>query len=234
MTTKISDWIHISEMGGDPWILPIWNAINDKVRLNKILKLPQAIIEIGIHISIRLNMLPRVFQRINLNCSKLYKNLRNAGQKYVSSITKEGYTYEIDDDLKYGILIDIDALLFELNSCCELMCKLVSELHNHAGKPINTKPGIFVKEILSNSACELDWFVSLDTHRNFFIHDGAPYIAVRIFNSTNFELIIMKENLKTFDDPNKFLLVSQINNIIEGFEKAKPIIQKNLVELFKN
>ncbi len=234
MKKQISEWIHIGEMDGDPWILPIWNAVNDAVRAGKIQKLSQKIIELGIHISIRLNMLPRVFRRINSECSELYKNLRNANTDYVFTKTKDAYAYPIDDNLKYDILIDIDALLFELNSCCDLMCNLVSKLYDHAGKPVTKKPGVFVKEILEKSNLQTDWFVDLDSHRNFFLHKGAPYIAIRTVNGANHDLIIMKENLKTFDDPDKYILISEINDIVQGFIKSKPIIQKDLVDLFSN
>ena len=230
MKKQISEWIHISDMGGDPWILPIWNAANQSTCD----KLPKEIIELGISISLRLNMLPIVFSRINSGCSKLYEKLKSAGTEYLSTTYKEAYAYEIDDNLKYEILIDIDALLFELNSCCDLMCKLVHKLYNHVGKPIQEKAGLFVKKILEDANIQTDWFVDLDSHRNFFIHDGAPYIAIRTFNGARDDLIIMKENLKIFDNPDKFLLLSEVNNIVQGFIKAKPIIQRNLINLFKS
>jgi len=234
MKNEISKWIHISEMGGDPWILPIWNAAHDAERTSKIQKLPKEIIQLGLHISTRINMLPRLIRRINDECIELYKTIKNVGLKYESSKDKSGYAYEIDDNLKYELLIDIDALLFELNSCCELMCNLVRELYSHAGKPLTKNPGLFVKEILENANLQTEWFIDLDMHRNFFIHEGAPYIAISVLNNSKYDLIIMKENLKTFDEPEKFLLLSEINTIVQGFIKSKFIVQQNLVKLFRN
>jgi len=233
MKKQISEWIHINEIGGDPWILPIWGAVQGAERAGKIKKLPQKIYELGMHISIRLNMLPKVFQRINTEYFKLCENLKNVGSKNRSTRNKNGYAYEIDNNLKYEILIDIDALLFELNSCCELMCKLIVDLYKHADKHIMQTPGVFIKELLKKSNSQIDWFVDLHRHRNFFIHEGAPYIAIDISNRANNDLIIMKENLKTFDDPDKFLLLSEVNIIIQGFINSKPVIQKNLIDLFK-
>ncbi|MCH8034981.1 MAG: hypothetical protein IH950_14640 [Bacteroidetes bacterium] len=232
MKNPINKWLHISDMGGDPWILPIWSAINDAVSSGKTEKLPQSTIELGMHISTRLNMLWIVKNRINLDCVELYETVKNADPKYEYTPTKRGYAFDIKDDLKLNILIDIDAFLFELNSCCELIGNLLKALYEHVGKPITKAPGLVLKDILKNAGIDTGWFIDLDYHRNFFMHSGAPYIIVNITNAPRCDLIITKENIKTFDNQEKFLQLSDIDNIFQGFLQSKPIIQESLIKLF--
>lgn len=232
MKNPINKWLHISDMGGDPWILHIWSAINDAVSSGKTEKLPQSTLELGMHISTRLNMLLTVKNRINLDCVELYETVKNADPKYEYTPAKRGYAFDINDDLKLNILIDIDALLFELNSCCELIGKLLKALYEHVGKPITKAPGLILKDILNNAGIDTGWFSDLAYHRNCFMHSVAPYIIVNITNSPRYDLIITKENIKTFDNQEKFLQLSDIDNIFQGFLQSKPIIQESLIKLF--
>lgn len=72
-----------------------------------------------------------------------------------------------------------------------------------------------------------------DRLRNFFIHEAAPYIAIDISGGSNkYELQIMKENLKIFENKEKFITLSELIEIVQGFIKAKPFIQDDLVDLF--
>ncbi len=233
MNNPINKWLHISDLGGDPWILPIWSAVNDAASSGKIEKLPQSTIELGMHISTRLNMHPKAIDRINLDCVELYETVKNADPKYEYTPTKRGYAFDINDDLKHNILIDIDALLFEINSCCELIGNLLKALYEHVGKHITNTSGLVLKDILKNAGIDTGWFIDLDYHRNFFMHSGAPYIIVNITNAPRYDLIITKENIKTFDNQEQFLQLSDINNILQGFIQSKPIIQENLIKLFK-
>ena len=74
----------------------------------------------------------------------------------------------------------------------------------------------------------------LDKHRNFFIHEGAPYLAVDLSNEpTTHDLLIIKEKMKTFSDPDSFVSLSEINYIVQGFIEAKRQLQEYLVSLFR-
>lgn len=229
---KITKWIHLAQLGGDPWVLPIWTAVNDAYKAQKIRFLPpKDIYELGFHISIRLNMLPRIIKRINSGCKKLYPMIKNIDPKFEFSPKKEGYALMIDENLKYNLIIDIDALLFELNACCDFMKEFLKVLYNHIGNSIRDA-GLTIKKILETEGLNIDWFVELDTHRNCFMHKRTPYIAIDISKAPM--LIIMKKNLKKFDNTENFLLLSNLDKIVKGFVLGKVAIQKNLISIFKN
>ena len=232
----VEKWIHITDSLGDPWILPIWSAVNDAVNSGKVTPLQNELrSQLGLSISTRLDMLPRIVSRINNEVEEIYTLVKNHDGKNISTPYSEGYAFNIDNNLIYNLLTDIDSLFFELNSVCEIMTNLFYELYTNVGRQIKRKNvGKKIKEIIEATGNSSIWFQNLASHRNFFIHEAAPYFAVDITKgSGNFDLLIMKENIKTFEDKSKYINMSELGAIIEGFKVAKPIIQKHLISIYK-
>jgi hypothetical protein len=231
----IDKWLHLEELGGDHWILPIWCSVEEAERNGKIKKLPKEVYESGLHISIRLNILPRIVARLNADVNELYSVTVKHEKGNVFTNKQEGTTFRISNDLKYNIISDIDSLLFEIHSVCELISTLFHRLYSHVGKTLAMDyVGLKIKSIIESAKQDSSWFSALAGHRNFFIHEGAPYIAVDISGGNgNYELLIPKENIKTFEDKRKFITISEINKIVQGFIESKPIIQSDLINLFK-
>jgi hypothetical protein len=184
---------------------------------------------------LRLNILPRIVTRINADVKELYSVTEKHEKRHVFTKDKDGYSLRIDNDLKYNVISDVDSLLFEIHSVCELMTTLFQSLYSHAGKVLDEdKVGLKIKSIIENAGQDASWFSDLASHRNFFIHEGAPYIAIDISRGFgNYELLIMKENIKTFENKDKFITISELNDIVQGFIDSKPVIQNDLIDLFK-
>jgi len=230
----VTEWLHIDTDVGDPWVLPIWSAVNDAIKQKRIDPLPEKTRKLGPYISIRLDMLPHIVSRINSEVEQIYKVAIDHGNDYVFTKTREGYALPMHEkrELVHFLLADIDALLFETNSVCELMKIFFEKLYSHIG--IKVQAGPEIKKILESKGHDSKWFQDLDCHRNFFIHEGAPYLAIDIsLSPNNYDLLIMKENLKTFEDSSKFIRLSELNNIVQGFISAKHAIQKHLIEFFR-
>lgn len=230
----IDKWLHVEELSGNPWIMPIWSSVNDAVQRGRIDSLPSEIYEMGVYISTRLNILPRIVKRINAEITELFGVAEGHEESNVFTRIKGGYALRINNDLKYNIICDLDSLLFEINSVCELITKFFESLYSHAGKSIKKNTlGLKIRSIIENANQNPRWFSDLVEHRNFFIHEAAPYIAVDITNGPgNYELLIMRENLTLSEDPEKFITLSELNEIVRGFIDATPIIQNDLVNLF--
>jgi hypothetical protein len=229
-------WIHINYEGGDFWILPIWVAVNHAESSGKASPISKEVkSQLGLSISTRLDMLPRIVNRINSEVYQVFEAMKTHKKEHIFTEQREGYVFDIEENLKFNLLIDIDSLLFELNSLCELMSSLFFELYTHTGKNIKKEEvGLQIKKVIEAAGKSSKWFKDLDSHRNFFIHEAAPYIAVDISGGPDkYDLLIMKENIKFFNDHSKFIKLSEINSIYEGFLIAKPIIQKHLIELYK-
>lgn len=235
MVSIVEKWIHLTELGGDPWVLPIWASVHSAIQNGTVKVIPAQLSELGMYISVRLKFLPRIADRINTEAKELYKLVKTHKPEHEFCEDCEGVAFDINNDLKYRLLIDIDSLLFELNSVCELTGQFFEQLHTLAKKPMpKKKAGLSIKHVLDGAKQDSSWFITLDEHRNFFAHNGAPYVAVDITTRPNgTDILIMKENIKNFRDESKFLRLSDISCIVHGFSASQPVIQAYLRGLFQ-
>jgi hypothetical protein len=218
----------------DPWVLPIWNVIHTAVQEGRTTPPSGAASELSLYLSTRLAMLPVVFRRVSQGIGQLKTVIARRESCHEWTQEREGYVFPIPQALQYGLLVDLDALLFELNASCELLQKFFALLHQHRGRPILKKRlGPKLREVIEAAGQNPGWFIALDSHRNFFIHDGAPYFAVDLSDAPGrYDLLIMKENVRSFEDEEKFVRLSALRDIIEGFERSKPVLQAYLIQLF--
>ena len=228
----ISKWLHIEELGGDPWILPIWTAANSAREAGAVPDLPSHLSELGIHVSTRLNILPRIIRRLNTESAALYEAVKNYEQKNVYTEQAEGVSLRVDNDLKYQLIADIDAFLFETDACWRQMRQLFRSVRHYAGHPVSdANITSDLRSILKERNVTQDWFPMLDRHRNFFAHQGTPYLAIDLKEDETFELLIMKSNLRKFEAPTEFFLYVELREIANGFASVKMALRDYLVEL---
>ena len=230
---RVSKWLHIQYLGGDPWVKPIWSAVNNAIGRGACAQITEDLGELGVNISTRLTMLPRIYRRINEGAAAIRASVSNRRPHHESTSSHEGYAFDLDDDLKFNFLLDLDSLLFELNSICELMMCFFELLYAHAGRPLPAAaPGLAIRNVLEAAGQNTQWFRDLDSHRNFFSHNGAPYFAVDLSDPPGYDLLIMKNNLRTFEDETAFLRLSALAAMVGGFESSRHVIKKNLSGLF--
>ncbi len=229
---SIDRWVHISEMGSNQWVLPIWASINQAVIDKRAHKPNQSLFDLGLSLTTHLNMIPRIGCRLEGGLISLRDNVLNVLEEdAIYTNSKQGYALRINDDLKYELLIDIASFLFEVNIVWELQKKLFNSIRNWAEYPVTGILGVEIQKVVGGN----DWFPLLDNLRNFFMHEGAPYIA---FDATNgskmLELIIMKENIHDFNDPDTFIKLDSLNRIADGFSSSKTSLQIYLINLINN
>ena len=230
----VTKWLHLNDMGGDPWVLPIWGAVHKAIEAKKFSPISKELSELGIHVSARLNLLPRVVDRLSAETKELHRATASHKPEHVFSNTTRGAALSVDDNLKYRLIADIDAFLFEVNSCAELMGRFFQLLHAHAGSPIDDKKlTVALREALGQFGVDGSWFRLLDRNRNFVAHQGTPYLAIDVSDDVKWELLIMKENLVKFDEPERFFRLAELQAISDGFSSAKVALQKYLIELFR-
>ena len=230
----VTKWLQLEELGGDPWILAIWTAVNGAIAAGKAPELTKALSELGIHVSTRFNVLPRIIARLKRETAALHEFVRTHEPNHVFTEASEGIALRVDNDLKYDLIADIDSFLFEVNACAELMQRLFQLLRAHAGQPIaNEELTTELRAVLEMHGVNKDWFRMLDRNRNFVAHQGTPYLAIDISNDGAYGLLIMKENLRKFDEPEKYFRYSELPAIAQGFSGAKAALRQYLVELFK-
>ncbi len=225
-------WLHFSELGGDPWVLPIWRAVNEAVAVGLVLAPPRALRELGLHISIRLNFIPRIVRRINEESAALVQVARGRQQHHEFRQGDPGRALPVDNNLKYQLLIDIDALLFELSSLYELWTEFFRSLHRHARTPMPSRTAdASIKHILDSEGHDAGWIKRLNDHRNYFTHRAAPYLAMDI-SGRGHDILVLKANVADLSTSAAFVRLSEIDDIVGGFRIAKGVMQNHLARLF--
>lgn len=217
------------EIGRIHWVERIWTAIN----ISGLGKIPPDMGRLGYYATMKLRMIDMLIRRLNQECDDLYEEARCHENRHVFTPDLKGkaHAFKVNDELKYWIMIDIDSLLFEIDSCCELIKKFLSEVYEYLNIPQDPQQiGIEMKCILEKNNKPTEWFALLDRERNFFIHEGAPYHAIDITNE-NYDLIIMKDNIKHFENKDEYTKLSEINTIVKGFFEGIHAIQEFIIEL---
>jgi hypothetical protein len=225
-------WLHFSEGGGDGWVLPIWAAVHTAMTAGRVAPIPRALSELGVHISTRLNFFPRIVDRINTGCGRLRGLARRRRNHHESTVDREGYALPIDNDLKYRFLIDVDALLFELTALYDLWLEFFLLMHRHALTPMPCRTAdASIRHIVESDGNSAKWLGELARHRNYFMHRGAPYLAMDI-SGNRLDLLLLKANVRNLSTSTSFVRLSQINDLVQGFRRTKQSIQEHLVGLF--
>lgn len=235
----VTDWLHLDYRPKNAWILPIWTAVNKATETGKCEKVTPGsdLGELGLGISTRLEMLPLIAARVREETNKLFQATKNHKDEHVFKEGKDGVAFPnkgIEKDI-YLLIIDIDSLLFELKATCDLIEKLFIRLYNHAGKKLHKKKGgKLIKDDLEREGEDASWLADLNNLRVLFIHKTTPYLAIDISSADKYDILIMKENLTSFSDNKKFIKLSKIDIILQGFHKSMIFRQRYLVALFEN
>lgn len=175
--------------------------------------------EIGMAFATRLALR----QRAAYLLARLLNDLRNeiSSSGKLDELLDGGYAYYPDDDrIFYDICVALDALYFETRSAYEIVGKFVQTF----GKKILNRnfSEKDIQKILVNEGQKTDWINEVQEHRKLFFHETAPWIALSISkrDPLEFSLIIMKENLKEFDNPEKYITQQQLFDSWQGFDRA--------------
>jgi len=231
----VTRWLHVEHTGADPWVLPIWTAANSAAERGRVGIVPDELGQLGLHVSTRLTMIETLIHRLNTSIRCLEELIATREPHHEFTAPDKGYVFPLSFEFKYALLLDLDALLFEVNSCCELMETLFEKVYQHAGKTLPLTPvGRTIRQVLETAGQDAGWFAKLDGHRNFFIHEGAPYFAVDLSSADagQYDLLIMRRNLRSFADERQFLRYSALRQIVGGFQNSRLPVQQHLAGLY--
>lgn len=232
MAQMIRSWLFLNQEFPDGWMIPVLQAFRQAADQGHLPEPPKELGELSLHIATRLGMIQRLVARLNHGIDELLRRSQSThNPEHVFSADREGRALSTPQDRFYDLLIDLDALLFELNAETDLFRSLLSLAHTHVGQPIpSRKLGESLLTLLKANGAETQWFVELDTHRNFFAHNGSPNIAIDTTKEP-WDLLIAKSNVKSFDDPKSHFRLEEVNQIVQGFLRSRDVFQRYLVSL---
>ncbi len=228
----VKRWVHFSEEGGDPWVLPIWSAVNAAIRGGRSRNITKRLSELGVHISTRLNLLPHAIRRVNEGTVAVNATLANLSSNHVFLPGLQAQALRIDKTLKFHLLLDVDSLLFEMNSLYELWSEFFKAFHLHANVEMPAASSDqSIRWVLEKGGGSTRWIDELRKERNYFTHRGAPYLAVDV-SRKHYDLVFLRSNVIDLDASNDYIRLSELNDMVQGFRKAKPLIRDYLAGLY--
>lgn len=144
----------------------------------------------------------------------------------------------------------LDSALFEFRSYLELLATFIYKFLVGIGKPppskvrhssgeelevVNNRGKLnthnFLRHLCDELSCAEGWYAFLSKHRNFFTHNGAPYIAIEggLVRPPEFEFLIMLTNIHNFEDAHRgdYFRLSELQDVVEGVKSLARAAQKN-------
>ncbi len=225
---KTQKVLEISYFSRNNWGYAIWNAIgnaekrNNNYRLSK--EFRNELGSIMLAISYRLDFLPLIRKRIHQERELLYDHVAHRNR------AKDRYAFDIPENIKHGIIIDVDSFIFELRSCCELIEKLLKKILRHF-KKYNEKQ--FMKELTAKKWFGSKWYEELKELRIAIFHHTAPYIAIDTTHEPKYDLFFSKKKICDYDKSNNFFPLSGILKIYNAFFKKIFPLQNYIVGKIK-
>jgi hypothetical protein len=231
----VKKWLRLNFKPRNRHGFKISAAIDQAVEAGRFPAAPREIGELIIHITTRIDMLNRLYTRIDNEWKEFTGIVSKHGQEHVYTPEDEGYAFNIDEGLKNDLFIDIDSFLFECIACCDLVKELLGLACEHTGKQILKKDiGRTIGNILKEKGQDISWFGLLDKSRNTFAHNATPYASVDITEEENniYDLLIMKRNIRNFENKEEFIRLSDFSTIYQGFQRSLPIIEAHIAKLY--
>lgn len=229
----IEQWLHLSELGSDQWVLPIYAAWNRAVDEGRSTKQPAAVIEAGQHITTRLNLVRRIMYRLRGDWDKLAIEIdKHVTDEHKYTPSQEGIALPVDNDLKYLVIADFHSVISEVDACSDHMKVFMEALHDHVGQHITEKQRVRIINFwMQERGVDPRWINRLASARNFIAHDGAFYLSLDT-TEQQWDLLLVKGNIKAFDDPDTYVRFSTVLQIIDGFLHCRDAMQVHLISLF--
>ena len=224
--------LHISYVPENGWVLTIMTRLlnSPSPQLRKAFEdWPDTpLMELGFAITTRMHMLGLSIRRLNCRVSGLRDELSRDLPQLEWSIAKGGAFTLKDKELPYELLLDMDSFIFETRSLYEIMGKFLVELFRALfGKAVTEAD---LQAILSASDIDTRWIAELRENRKLFFHQTAPWVAVRVEGEMKFDPVLLKRQVKTFDDPDSFVEFARLREIYDGFVASATELHRFILE----
>ncbi len=184
--------------------------------------------ELALAFITKLEMLREIVGRLDEEIRQLNDSVANDASGEVDKCIAEEWVYTLPDPrLPFRVLADLDSFLYQTKSACEVMAGFAMALFRDI---LGKRPGIkavkkeFI-QFLSDASVDMGWYTSLEKLRNLFIHNTAPWLAVKRISDqpVRFDLVLLKKNVRTFDNPDEWVELDEYRKIHSGFTESLPV-----------
>jgi hypothetical protein len=224
-------FFHIDYRPQITWLYPIYNRLNSTksaaLKANHRKWESTELPELSLAVATKLVLLRTVVGRFNSDYQRLLQQI-DENQKQIERNIKTGTVWTVPDEtLPFQLVADIDAFIFETRSAYEILGKYVTALFQLLFSRRLTEQDL--KEVLQRSGLDHTWTFLLQQERKLFFHNTAPWIAVTVSENGKYELIILRRNARTLDEPEDYATLSQYNDIFNGFMVALERLQSHIL-----
>lgn len=230
---SMRQFFHIDYRPRVTWLYPIYNRLN--ASQSAVLKAAHSkwestqLPDLSVAVATKLALLDTVVRRFNADYKQLLEKISENEQKIERHI-KSGTVWTVPDEaLPFQLVADIDAFIFETRSTYEILGKYVTALYALLFDRDLTEQDL--KTVLQDSGLDYTWTFLLQEERKLFFHNTAPWIAVAVSGKpeSRYELIILRRNARTLDEPEDYATLSQYNDIFNGFIAALERLRNHII-----
>ena len=224
-------FFHIDYRPQNTWLYPIYNRLNrtnsSALKANHKRWESTELPELSLAVATKLVLLRTVVGRFNSDYQRLLQQI-GENEEQIERNIKTGTVWTVpDESLPFQLVADIDAFIFETRSAYEILGKYITALFQLLfGRRLTEQD---LKEVLRRSGLDHTWTFLLQEERKLFFHNTAPWIAVAVSESGKYELIVLRRNARTLDEPEDYATLSQYNDIFNGFMAALERLQSHIL-----
>ena len=220
----MTEFLHLDFRPGSAWWIArlqsrARTSSSDLVRTRYLTWTESGLGELAVALATKLEVRTRVAKRFRELMAKLLDELCEAED--LGYLLDGGFVFTPDDrGILYDICGSVDSVVFESRSAYEITGKFVSRfteviLDRRIGQED-------LMDVLRTAGQDVAWIEELRRNRILFFHETTPWIALEIHerDPLKFQLVVMKENLKNFDDRSKFITQSALADMWRGYEES--------------
>jgi hypothetical protein len=175
--------------------------------------------ELALAIATRIAIANRVEERLQECLAQLSHEVGQSGE--LDSLLGGNCAFHPrDEQLLFDICAGVDACFFQWRSLYEVLGKFATAF---AKEILDTKISESqLVSVVQGAGVPVDWVSTVRENRKLFFHQTAPWIALEILTREPLRcgLVIMKENLSSFDDDEKFITEAELIEVSNGLRQA--------------
>lgn len=152
--------------------------------------------------------------------------LSRKDRKYVVPLPFRGTRAE-QDELAYGLMLDIDAFVFESQSLYEMLVNYLREFCRRILGRATTKDEL--TSAVEARRLSTMWINSLNRLRNTLIHNRSPWVAIEVTSRAplRFDILLDMKNPGAVETD--FICFQRIREIYQGLQDCLPALREYLM-----
>jgi hypothetical protein len=229
MLTALTDIIRIAYLPNGSFVLPIISRLqgssNAQVRALAKAWNQSELSLLGASLSTKATMLGQLSRRLFSPIIPLTTELSQSGD--IGELLESGKGWIPGQrGLPYEALLELDSFIFEFRSAYEILKNFLLAFSSRIlGKPIGKSE---LMAVLTDADIPIEWIEELQRHRNFLIHEQAPWIVFRVkqVEPPELEAVFLAHVDADPTNPTESIDIKTLSRIYSGFDRSLQELQK--------